>query len=312
MERKSESIRCDQMILITGCAGYIAGHLAKELLVAGIRVRGFALPEQRELMEELVEAGLELFLGDIRKKSDLERAVYEADIVYHLAGIHSTVERMREIYVEGTRNLLELCSTYGVGKVILASSGAVYGDCQNTLITEEHRWNRDHPFSEVNCEMEEVIRDFYERENLEVITLRIAEVYGSGKLNFFYKKITEKTQVIGSPGSYSSRIFIDDLVHILKMAPAKLESGEAYNVSDDCAATLQEFYESLGMVIPNWVDVTLVQERIKRSIHGLRANSIRMSNKKIMSRLSYSLILPTYKEGIAYCRQRISLDRERK
>lgn len=295
------------MILITGCAGYIGTHLAKKLLELGMQVRGFVLPEQKQSMEALMEAGLELYIGDIRKKRELEQAVDGVDIVYSLTGLHSTVERMREIYVKGTRNLLELCSAYDVEKVIVASSGAVYGDCKSELITEDCSWNREHPFSEVNCEMENVIRHFYEQEHLNVITLRIAEVYGDGKFNFFQRKITEQTQVVGSPDTYNSRIFIEDLVQILRMAPSCLEVGEAYNVSDDCAATLQEFYEELGMAIPKWQDVTMVPDRIKRSIHGLRANSIRMSNEKLMSRLSYSLILPTYKEGIAYCRHRIDL-----
>ena len=97
------------------------------------------------------------------------------------------------------------------------------------------------------------------------------------------------------------------MVQILKAAPEKLEAGETYNVCDDCAATLQEFYEELGTAIPKWQDVTLVPDRIKRSIHGLRANSLRMSNQKLMSRLSYSLMMPTYKDGIAYCRQNIDV-----
>lgn len=295
------------MVLITGCAGYIATHLAKELLKIETGVRGLILPQQTGQMEELVKAGLELYVGDVRKKCDLEPAVDGVDIVYHLTGGHSTVERMRETYVEGTRNLLELCNIYGVEKVILASSGAVYGNCLDELILEDHPWNCDHPFSEINCEMEEVIRYFYEQECLGVITLRIAEVYGKDKFNFFQKKITEQTQVAGSPNTYNSRIFIGDLVQILIMAPSKLEVGEAYNVSDNYAATLQEFYEKLGMAIPKWVDVALLPIRVQRSIHGLRANSIRMSNEKLMSRLSYSLVLPTYKEGIAYCRQQMDV-----
>lgn len=307
MERKLESLRCDSMILITGCAGYIGQHLAKELLESGMQVRGFVLPGQEELMQELVEASLELYTGDIRNKYDLEQAINGVDFVYSLTGLHSTVERMREIYVEGTRNLLHLCSTYRVEKVILASSGAVYGNCMDELITEEHLWNREHPFSQVNCEMEEIIQHYYLKENLNVIILRIAEVYGDGKFNFFHKKISEQTQVIGSPDTYNSRIFIGDLVQILKMALSQLEAGEAYNVTDNNAATLQEYYEELGMAIPKWIDVSSVPDRIKRSIHGLRSNSIRMSNKKLMTKLSYTFELPTYKEGIAYCRQRIDV-----
>lgn len=295
------------MVLITGCAGYIATHLAKEVLKIETGVRGFVLPQQIGQMEDLVKVGLELYVGDIRKKYDLKSAVDGVDIVYHLTGGHSTVEKMRETYVEGTRNLLELCNTDRVKKVILASSGAVYGNCMDELIMEDHPWNRNHPFSEINCEMEEVIQHFYEQERLGVITLRIAEVYGDDKFNFYKKKVTEQTQVMGSPNTYNSRIFIGDLVRILMMAPGKLEVGEAYNVSDNCAATLLEFYKSLGMAIPKWVDVALLPDRIQRSIHGLRANSIRMSNEKLMSRLSYSLMLPTYKEGIAYCRQRMDV-----
>lgn len=291
------------MILITGCAGYIAMHLAKELLADGTHLRGFVLPGQEETVKELVDSGLELYVGDITSRSDLKQAMNGVDIVYHLTGLHSTVERMNNVYVEGTRNLLELASTHGVEKVILASSGAVYGNCKNELITEEHKMNDEHPFSKVNCKMEEIIQHYFIQEQLGTITLRIAEVYGDGKFNFFHKSITEQTQVVGTPDTYNARIYIGDLVQILKLAPLELEEGEVYNVSDDNAVTLQQFYEELGMGIPKWLDPETVPERIKRSIHGLRANSIRMSNKKLMNKLSYSLKLPTYKEGIAYCRE---------
>jgi len=94
------------MILITGCTGYIGSRLCRHLLINGYKVRGLIRPSERERANSLIDLGLIPYYGDLADPLSLHEISDDIDLVYHLAGIHSTYSNTYTLYVQGTINLL--------------------------------------------------------------------------------------------------------------------------------------------------------------------------------------------------------------
>ena len=124
-------------ILVTGGAGFIGSHTVDALLKAGHSVRVMDALEppvhaKREWPEYMAPEA-ELVLGDVRVKEDWVRALDGVDAVFHLAAYQDYLPdfgRFAHVNDMGTALLYEVIvgSKLPVGKVVVASSQAVYGE----------------------------------------------------------------------------------------------------------------------------------------------------------------------------------------
>lgn len=88
-------------------------------------------------------------IGDTRDKESLRTAMRGCDIVFHTAAIVSFEKRrhteQRDVNVNGTRNVVELCIESGIQKLVHTSSVAALGfrtDGQFVDETTEYNWGR--------------------------------------------------------------------------------------------------------------------------------------------------------------------------
>ena len=125
-------------VLITGGAGFIGSHLARELLAAGYRVRVLDVLDaqvhgggKRPLY---LEPDVELVAGNVCDQDTVRRALHGVDMVCHFAAKVGVGQSMYEIvrYTEanevGTAVLLEEMTEAGIGKLLVASSMSIYGE----------------------------------------------------------------------------------------------------------------------------------------------------------------------------------------
>ena len=114
--------------LVTGGAGFIGSHVARHLLDEGHEVRVLHLPGENLL--NLDGLDVELMPGDVTDRALVRRAVSGRDWVFHLAAIYALwlprTEKMREVNVGGTRNVLTASAEAGVERVVHTSSIAVF------------------------------------------------------------------------------------------------------------------------------------------------------------------------------------------
>ncbi len=132
------------MILITGASGFLGHHLVDELLSVGHDLR--ALVRNSAKRQFAWGSLVEVVEGDLLDIEMLTQALDGVDTVIHAASVVSYWKKrhqeMRQINVEGTANLVNLCIELGIPKLIHISSIAALGkDTREKWITEDTPWN---------------------------------------------------------------------------------------------------------------------------------------------------------------------------
>ncbi len=126
--------------LVTGAAGFLGSALANRLVREGHQVRGIddlSTGDSSRLSPDVV-----LTQGDVLDRPKLWPLLQDVDCVYHLAAKVSVSESVlfpreyNKVNVGGTVSVMEAMRDVGVKRVVLISSGAVYGDQQDQPLRE--------------------------------------------------------------------------------------------------------------------------------------------------------------------------------
>jgi dihydroflavonol-4-reductase len=129
--------------LVTGGTGFIGSNIALRLVERRWDVR---ILERPGASREVLEGGpFEFVSGDVLKPETLLPAMRGIDVVFHAAGVvdywKQGVERMYQVNVEGTRNLMEAALKSGIERVVHISSTAAMGIHPNEIVDESYRFN---------------------------------------------------------------------------------------------------------------------------------------------------------------------------
>jgi len=112
--------------LVTGAAGFLGSHVARQLVARGDEVR--VLLRASSTNRAIADLSLEYVTGDLRDPASLDRAMKSIKRVFHVAADYRLwARRSREIYdsnVGGTKNLLEAAKRAGVEQLIYTSTVA--------------------------------------------------------------------------------------------------------------------------------------------------------------------------------------------
>ena len=113
----------NKKVLITGGTGSLGKALTKKLLETGVSIiRIYSRDEwkQSQMRAELTDDRLRFFIGDVRDKERLSRAMEDIDIVIHAAALKQVPSAEYNPFeavktnVYGTQNVLESCLDNGV------------------------------------------------------------------------------------------------------------------------------------------------------------------------------------------------------
>ncbi len=136
----------DRKIMVTGCAGFIASHLAEELLARGNRVVGLdnLSAGKREFMTGMLENdNFEFIEGDLLTM-DLAPALRDVEVVCHLAAnpdVRLGAKNTRvhfEQNIEVTYRLLEAGKDHGVKDLMFPSTSTIYGETEVIPTPEDY------------------------------------------------------------------------------------------------------------------------------------------------------------------------------
>jgi nucleoside-diphosphate-sugar epimerase len=202
--------------LVTGATGFTGGHLARSLATRGYQVR--ALVRDPVKAVDLAAAGIQLTVGDLRDRRELEAAVSGVEVVYHLAAIYRqagvSAETYRAVNVQAVADLVDAASRGGVRRVVHCSTVGVHGDVEHPPADEEAPLRPGDIYQQTKLEGEQVARDAGARLGVEVTIARPTGIYGPGdrRLLKLFRAVLRRFPILGSGEIYYHLTYIDDLV----------------------------------------------------------------------------------------------------
>jgi UDP-glucose 4-epimerase len=184
-------------VVVTGGAGFIGSHVARELVRRGARVTVVDNLSTGRLPNLADVAGeVETIQASTLEPLRLARAFRGAETVFHLAavlGVKRTWEEpVRVIHenVVGTENVLRAAADAGARRVVLASSSEVYGDGAPPYAEERTPAAPRTGYAAAKLVEEKLAEGFHSETGLRTACLRYFNVYGAGQESSAYGFVT--------------------------------------------------------------------------------------------------------------------------
>lgn len=251
-----------KVLLVTGGAGFIGGHVIKHALSQGWKVKAFDLKPIREIDHPHFDS----IVGDVTNLEEISTSTRGCDAVVHLAALVSVQESMakpektHQINVIGTSNVIQACEQAKITRLIVASSAAVYGSETKMPLSEHQAGACLSPYAESKWKNESQVLSARKR-GMDAVALRFFNVYGPNQstggpyaavvTNFVQQMCEGKRPTIYGDGSHSR-----DFIHASDLAEAILRfviipSAEiayhVYNLSTGIAHSVSSLVEEINL-----------------------------------------------------------------
>lgn len=249
-------------VLVTGAAGLVGSNLVARLVKNGAEVTVFLrdLDGASPLASVVADGRVRTVSGTLTSSTDVERALVEAEaeFCFHL-GAQTLVPVASlmplatfESNVMGTAHVLEAARRHpSIGtRVIVASSDKAYGSAGERAYIEELWLLGTQPYDASKSAAEIVVRSYNQVFGVPVVTLRCANIYGPGDLNWsrlipgaLRAALRGDTLDIRSDGTPKrDYVYVDDVVDAYLLPAARFDecslSGEAFNTGTGIATSV--------------------------------------------------------------------------
>lgn len=247
--------------VVTGGAGFIGHHLVEALLKKNysVAVIDSLIAGKREQVPESAV----LHVVDIREAEALPPLLSGADVVFHLAAlprVEYTIQHPKETHdvnVTGTVNVLTAVKK-GT-RIVFASSAAVYGDTDASVLSEDLPAAPMSPYGLHKYVSEKYLALASQLYGIETVSLRFFNVYGPQLdpegpyalvVGRFLKLRKEGKPLTIVGDGEQTRDFINtrDIVSALIAAAesTKVGTGEILNVGTGRGTSMNELADAFG------------------------------------------------------------------
>ena len=272
--------------LVTGGAGFVGRHLVAKLLHDGHNITifdNFSSSSKNDI-SHLLENGVSLVTGDILDYDLLLKSMANQDFVIHLAAQTSVSQSIADpkttidIIVDGTVNVLKSCVKTNVKNLIFSSSGAIYGNSLDAIISENSQPSPLSSYGASKLVAEYNLQIFSKFFGLNCISLRLFNVYGNnqspeaGVIRKFLKNISEDLplEIFGDGTQTRDFVHISDVTQAFYRTIKNIEAkhGDVYNIGSGVSTSINELASLLitskGKDLPI-IHKTAIQGEIKDS-----------------------------------------------
>lgn len=261
--------------LVTGGAGFIGSHIVESLLEQGhsVRVLDNFSTGKRENLDELAQRfdgkQLEILEGDVRDASRVGEAVRGVNIIFHEAAFVSVPQSMDEpqncfdVNISGTSQLFDAARKAGVGRAVVASSAAVYGESDALPLVEETPLQPKSPYA-VSKRVDEMYAELFTNSfGFEVVALRYFNVYGprqrpdsmyAAAVPIFARRLLDHKPVtiFGDGGQTRDLINVHDVVRANLLASEHPNAaGQIFNICTGVETRLLDLLDVMYELLPN-------------------------------------------------------------
>ena len=251
--------------LVTGCAGFIGGHLAEALLATGVSVVGVdnflhsyeTQPRHRTIKRLSESAGFRMVELDLAD-GDLDSLMSGVSVIYHLAakpGVRSSWQGLSDYLrsnVLGTQRLFDAARRRENVKVVFASSSSVYGSAETFPTPESAELRPISPYGVTKAAGEQLAYAYGSEFGLEVVTLRYSTVFGPRQrsdmaFHIWIRSALEEREITVFGDGFAIRDFtyVDDAVRAT-IAASQLPGGSIVNVAGGSPASLNDALALIG------------------------------------------------------------------
>ena len=237
--------------LVTGGAGFIGSHLVDKLMKEGHSVRvldNLSSGKIENFEKWLDEARLEFIKEDLLNIEDVQNAVSDCDVIYHLAANpevdakKASPEAHFRQNIQATFNILEAIRNQGdVQRLVFTSSSTIYGDADQFPTPEDYGPLKPislYGASKLSCEG--LISAYSSMYGFRSNIYRLANVVGPrsdhGVIFDFIGKIREnphELEVLGDGSQSKSYLYISDCIKGLISGEKSDEKVSIFNMGSE-------------------------------------------------------------------------------
>ncbi len=285
-------------VVILGC-GYVGTRLAQSLLADRVTVRVCA--RRTAVLEPLRALGAEVHYVDGGRPHQFAPALaglLRPVVVYSIPGVPGLPQG------EGVRRAATAAQRAGASAFVYLSSSAVYGRSElpftDEWVDEESAVAIGDADAMVRLADEAALQSIAQ-SGLRTVILRLGAIYGPA-LDAFHgargarQRLRAGQYKLWDGGRhYFSRIYIDDLVRIIRASADRAPPNSIYVVGDDTPCPQGEY----GTWLANHLGLPMPPE-VEAARAGGPRNIIRgrrLRNTKLKQELAITLRYPSYRDG---------------
>ncbi len=296
--------------LVTGGTGFIGSNICKFLIKKKYNVKIYDNNSRGSIGNiKKIKNKIKFIKGDIRDKSDLDKALKKTDAVIHLAYVNGTKNFYKEpvkildIAVKGILNVLEGCIKNNIKELYLASSSEVY-QTPEKIPTDENEilkipdiYNPRFSYGGGKILTELMGVHYGKKFFKKLVIFRPHNVYGPNMGNEHvipeligrFKKIRKnknKLTIKGNGNETRSFIFIEDFVNAFDLLLRKGKHLNIYNIGTSEQVKITHLVKKMSKIFNK--KITLKKIKVAKGSTKNRCPDIKKI-KKIGFKQKYNL-----------------------
>jgi UDP-glucose 4-epimerase len=250
--------------VIFGGNGFIGSHLADGLIANGYEVSIFdTFSHGKKNISHISK--IETIKGDFLKENDLNKAMKNADYVFHYISTTNPATSAKnpifdvETNVIGSIKLFQSAQKNDVEKIFFSSSGGtIYGEPTEIPINELSATNPVNPYAISKLAIEKYLEYFHHQSSMDYVILRYSNPYGErqnpfgnqGVIPIFLNKIrnNENPTIYGDGNSLRDYIYIKDAIDATLAIINVKNKSKIYNIGYGKGTSLNELIKIMSEV----------------------------------------------------------------
>ena len=250
-------------IIVTGGTGYIGCQIVKRLATAGHSILSLSRSEKPE---HFYAKHIICDITSVDQLKTIDAKGY--DLLIHLAAQPSAVisnQKPRldiETNILGTLNAIELCKTWNIPRILLASTWNVYGtSCPNGKLIESQECHPISVYGLSKLSAEQLLEIYAQPIGLSWNILRLFNVYGPGQdsnktghgvVDIFWERLAKDKYLAlnGTLDRYRDFIYIDDVITAWQLIAENVDNpNQIYNVGSGIKTDYRLLVSSITKLI---------------------------------------------------------------
>lgn len=277
-------------VVVTGGAGFIGSHIVEYWLSEGAEVHIIDNLRSGFISNVVLFPDAAFHYGSITDKSLVDEVFKDADYVHHLAALISVPESVErpyeciEINLIGLLNVLEASRKFGVKKIVLSSSAAVYGENPESPKTTKTLPTPKSPYGITKLDGEYYLNMYKELYGIGAVSLRYFNVFGprqdpksqyAAAVPIFITKALkdDPITIYGDGEQTRDFIFVKDVVQANILAAKSEDVNGVFNVALGNATSIKTLAETIVNLIGSNSEIRYHSERkgdIKHSLADIQ------------------------------------------